>query len=108
MNDLIRPSLYGAWHEVMPVEENTNRDLEVWDIVGPICESGDFLAKQRELRIREGSLLAIMNTGAYGMSLSSNYNSRSRCCEVLVDDEEFRIIRKRETLADQIKLEIFD
>ena len=108
MNDLLRPSLYGAWHQVMPVEETTNRDLEIWDIVGPICESGDFLAKQRELRIEEGSLLAIMNTGAYGMSLSSNYNSRSRCCEVLVDDEEFRIIRKRETLADQIKLEIFD
>jgi|TARA_B100001741_G_scaffold86323_1_gene70339 diaminopimelate decarboxylase len=108
MNDLLRPSLYGAWHQVMPVVENTNGDLEIWDIVGPICESGDFLAKQRELRIEEGSLLAIMNTGAYGMSLSSNYNSRSRCCEVLVDDEEFRIIRKRETLADQIKLEIFD
>ncbi len=108
MNDLIRPSLYDAWHEVMPVEENADEDLEVWDIVGPICESGDFLAKQRELRIKEGSLLAIMNTGAYGMSLSSNYNSRSRCCEVLVDDEEFRVIRKRETLADQIKLEILN
>lgn len=108
MNDLIRPSLYGAWHEVLPAEENTDEDPCIWDIVGPICESGDFIAKQRELRITEGSLLAIMNAGAYGMSLSSNYNSRSRCCEVLVDGEEFRLIRKRETLADQIKLEIFD
>ena len=108
MNDLIRPSLYGAWHEVLPAEENTDEDPCIWDIVGPICESGDFIAKQRELSITEGSLLAIMNAGAYGMSLSSNYNSRSRCCEVLVDGEEFRLIRKRETLADQIKLEIFD
>ena len=108
MNDLIRPALYDAWHQVLPVEIEDNEPTKLWDVVGPICESGDFLAKQRELAIREGSLLAIMTAGAYGMSLSSNYNSRGRPCEILVDGPEFRIIRRRETINDQIKLEIFD
>ena len=108
MNDLIRPALYNAWHEVLPVHEKENEQSNLWDIVGPICESGDFLAKQRELSIKEGSLLAIMTAGAYGMSLSSNYNSRSRPCEVLVDGNEFKIIRMRESINDQIKLEIVD
>ena len=88
--------------------EKKNEQSILWDIVGPICESGDFLAKQRELSIKEGSLLAIMTAGAYGMSLSSNYNSRSRPCEVLVDGNEFKIIRMRESINDQIKLEIVD
>ena len=108
MNDLIRPALYNAWHEVLPVHEKENEQSNLWDIVGPICESGDFLAKQRELSIQEGSLLAIMTAGAYGMSLSSNYNSRSRPSEVLVDGNEFKIIRMRESINDQIKLEIVD
>ena len=108
MNDLIRPALYDAWHQVLPVEIEDSEPTKLWDVVGPICESGDFLAKQRELAIREGSLLAIMTAGAYGMSLSSNYNSRGRPCEILVDGPEFRIIRRRETINDQIKLEIFD
>ena len=108
MNDLIRPALYESWHQVLPVEIEDSEPTKLWDVVGPICESGDFLAKQRELAIREGSLLAIMTAGAYGMSLSSNYNSRGRPCEILVDGHEFRIIRRRETINDQIKLEMFD
>ena len=108
MNDLIRPALYGAWHDVLPVQKEQNEQSNLWNIVGPICESSDFLAKQRALSIKEDSLLAIMATGAYGMSLSSNYNSRGRPCEVLVDGADFKVIRKRETINDQIKLEKVD
>ena len=109
MNDLIRPALYRAWHNVMPIDlETKGVPEEIWDIVGPICESTDFLGKQRKLCVREGSLLAVMTAGAYGMSLASNYNSRGKACEVLVDNESFRVIRKRETIRDQIKLELFE
>lgn len=100
MNDLIRPSLYGAYHEIVPVKQNTNEMLKV-DVVGPICESGDFLAKDTWLpEVQRGDLLAVMTTGAYGFSLSSNYNARLRPAEVLVDGEKFQIIRERGKLEN--------
>ncbi len=100
MNDLVRPSLYDAYHEIIPVNERTGKKAVV-DIVGPICESGDFLAKDRQLAdLEEGDLLAVKSAGAYGFSMSSNYNSRRRAAEVLVKDGEFFVVRKRETLRD--------
>jgi diaminopimelate decarboxylase len=100
MNDLIRPSLYDAYHEIIPVKKTTRGGLKV-DVVGPICESGDFLAKDRWLpSVQRGDLLAIMTAGAYGFSLSSNYNARPRPAEVLVNGEKFKIIRARGTLEN--------
>jgi len=104
MNDLIRPSLYEAYHEIKPVVEPVSRETEVVDVVGPICESGDFLAKDRELPVvKQGDLLAVMSAGAYGFSMSSNYNSRPRVAEVLVKGSEFCVVRERETYNDLIK-----
>ena len=102
MNDLIRPSLYNAYHEIVPVALRAKREpVETVDIVGPVCESGDFFARAREIsRTEEGDLLAILDAGAYGMSLASNYNSRPRAAEVLVDGKRARLIRKRESIAD--------
>ena len=99
MNDLIRPALYDAWHEVRAVNDS-GAAAAVYDVVGPVCESGDFLAKERQLAIDEGSLLAIMSAGAYGMSLSSNYNARPRAAEVVVDGGRFHLIREREQVED--------
>lgn len=100
MNDLVRPSLYNAYHEILPVDENKGKTLVV-DLVGPICESGDFFAKDRELAdLKEGSLVAVKGAGAYGFAMSSNYNSRRRAAEVLVKGSEFYVVRKRETLKD--------
>jgi diaminopimelate decarboxylase len=99
MNDLIRPALYDAWHEVRAVKDS-GAAVAVYDVVGPVCESGDFLAKERPLAIDEGSLLAIMSAGAYGMSLSSNYNTRPRAAEVVVDGGRFHLIREREQVED--------
>ena len=104
MNDLLRPALYQAWHAVESVVE-TEGEIGCWDIVGPVCESGDFLARERELALREGDLLAVRGTGAYGFALSSNYNSRRRAAEVLVDDDGFNIVRRRETVEDMLRLE---
>src|SRR5256885_2791296 len=99
MNDLIRPSLYNAHHEIVPVIRRTTR-LETVDVVGPICESGDFFAHDRRLpKLAEGDLLAIRDVGAYGMSLASNYNSRPRAAEVMVDGRIVKVIRRRETMA---------
>lgn len=107
MNDLLRPSLYGAHHEIVPVLRRSNRRTEKVDIVGPICETGDFFARDRELpEVAEGELLAILDTGAYGMSLSSNYNSRPKAAEVLVDGKSVRLIRRRETFHDLVRQEI--
>ena len=104
MNDLIRPSLYGAYHEIRPVRETTNGKRQVVDVVGPVCESGDFLAKDRELtKMDDGDLLAVMSAGAYGFVMASNYNSRPRVPEVLVKDDTFHVIRAREEYADLIK-----
>ena len=99
MNDLMRPALYEAWHDVMPVRRAEGA-AGVYDVVGPICESGDFLALDRTLAVREGDLLAIMSAGAYGMSMSSNYNTRPRAPEVMVDGSAAHLVRKRERIAD--------
>src|ERR1035438_210273 len=105
MNDLMRPSLYGAHHEIVPVSLDTNSALTVVDVVGPICETGDFFARNRELPgVQEGDLLAILDAGAYGMSLASNYNTRPRAAEVLVDGKKSRLERKRETVADLMEI----
>jgi diaminopimelate decarboxylase len=105
MNDLIRPSLYGAYHEIRPVNEAAvRRPKQMVDIVGPVCESGDFLAKERSLpNIQPDDLLAVMSAGAYGFVMASNYNSRPRVPEVLVKGGEFHVIRERETYDDLIK-----
>jgi diaminopimelate decarboxylase len=104
MNDLIRPSLYDAWMDVQPV---ASRDgpVRVYDVVGPICESGDWLARERELAAEAGDLLAVLGAGAYGMSMASNYNSRGRAAEVMVDGERAYEIRRRETIEDLLALE---
>jgi len=99
MNDLIRPALYDAWHAVREVNYS-GAAATVYDVVGPVCESGDFLARERQLAIDEGSLLAIMAAGAYGMSLSSNYNARPRAAEVMVDGGRIHQIREREQIED--------
>jgi diaminopimelate decarboxylase len=104
MNDLIRPSLYEAYHDIRPVVESASSGETVYDVVGPICESGDFLAKDRQMReVRPGDLLAVMGAGAYGYSMSSNYNSRPRVTEVLVTGGEFDLVRERETYDDLIR-----
>jgi diaminopimelate decarboxylase len=102
MNDLLRPALYGAWHDVKAVKERAKGDAgeSVYDVVGPVCESADFLAKDRLIAAREGDLLAIMSAGAYAMSMSSNYNSRPRAAEVMVHGESARLVRRRETIEE--------
>ena len=101
MNDLMRPALYNAWHGVIPLEQISERDtLRRCDVVGPICESGDWLARERELPAEPGSVLAILDTGAYGFAMSSNYNARPRPPEVLVEGDAFVTIRARESLVD--------
>jgi diaminopimelate decarboxylase len=106
MNDLIRPALYQAHHEIVPVRQSS-RATEVADIVGPVCETGDFFARDRRIPAAQaGELLAVLDAGAYGMSLASNYNSRPRAAEVLVEGKRAKIIRKRETLRDLMKPEL--
>jgi diaminopimelate decarboxylase len=107
MNDLIRPSLYDGYHEIVPVRLRENpAETETVDLVGPICESGDFLARGRELPVaNEGDVLAILDAGAYGMALASNYNSRPRAAEVLIDGKLVRLIRRRETMDDLLRPE---
>lgn len=105
MNDLIRPALYNAYHEIITVDKKENEE-EIVDVVGPICESSDFFAKNRRLpKVKSGDLLAIMSAGAYGFVMSSNYNSRPRIPEVVVDGDKFYIVRRRETIEDLLKLE---
>lgn len=104
MNDMIRPALYQAWHSVEPVAEDTAAPAR-WDVVGPVCESGDFLALDRALAVSPGALLAVRSAGAYGFTLSSNYNSRCRAAEVLVDGADFHVARRRESTADLLRLE---
>jgi len=106
MNDMIRPALYGAYHEIVPVTMDAGKS-EVVDIVGPVCETGDFFARDRELPIvAEGDLLAILDVGAYGMVLSSNYNTRPRPAEVLVAGKSAKVIRRREKVADLLRAEV--
>jgi diaminopimelate decarboxylase len=105
MNDLLRPSLYNAYHQIVPVRRES-RKTEITDVVGPICETGDFFARDRKLPVvSEGDLLAILDVGAYGTAFGSNYNTRGRAAEVLVDRGKPRVIRRRETFEDQVRLE---
>ncbi len=106
MNDLIRPSLYQAEHQIVTVHHSDD-DFETVDVVGPVCESGDFFARDRDLpRTNEGDLVAILDAGAYGMALASNYNTRPRPAEVLVDGKSAKLVRRRETIADLMRSEI--
>ena len=103
MNDLMRPALYSAWQNIIPLKQRADVESSLYDVVGPICETGDFLGKDRELAIQPGDLLAIRTSGAYGFSMSSNYNSRPRAAEVMVDGEQHHLVRARETFADLIR-----
>jgi diaminopimelate decarboxylase len=106
MNDLIRPALYQAYHEIVPVVRDVRSEPAIVDIVGPVCETGDFFARDRSLPlVKEGDLVAILDVGAYGMSLSSNYNTRPRPAEVLVRGKHVRLVRRRETLKDLVRQE---
>jgi diaminopimelate decarboxylase len=104
MNDLLRPALYDAWHPVDPVRPHVGGERQ-WDIVGPVCESGDFLARDRVLALAPGDLLAIGAAGAYSMAMSSNYNTRGRACEVIVDDSDAHLVRRRERADELFSLE---
>lgn len=103
MNDYLRPALYQAWQHIHPVTQADDREEKVWDIVGPVCESGDFIGHDRKLRLKEGDLLAVMSTGAYGFVMSSNYNTRGRAAEVMVGGSRFQVVRQRETFEDMIR-----
>jgi diaminopimelate decarboxylase len=106
MNDLIRPALYGSYHEIVPVVKRGSGTMTA-DVVGPVCESGDFLAQDRRLaRVEEGELLAVLSAGAYGMVMASNYNTRPRPAEVLVNGRQFEVVRRRETLKDLVRGEL--
>lgn len=100
MNDMLRPSLYQAWLDILRVNKNTTASVKSYDIVGPVCETGDFLGKDRELALSSGDLLAVMSSGAYGFTMSSNYNSRPRAAEVMVDGDQCFLVRKRESIED--------
>jgi diaminopimelate decarboxylase len=104
MNDLIRPALYQSHHEILPLRKLDSAETMLADVVGPVCESGDFLARDREMPpVFPGDLLAIATSGAYGFTQSSNYNSRPRVAEVLVEADSWRVIRERETLEDLVR-----
>ena len=105
MNDLLRPALYDAWQEVVPVTPREDVQELEWDIVGPVCETGDTLARQRSMALEQGDLLAIRSSGAYGFVMSSNYNSRPRAAEIMVDGDATHIVRRRETFDDLMALE---
>ncbi|MBI44104.1 MAG: diaminopimelate decarboxylase [Oceanospirillales bacterium] len=105
MNDLIRPALYGAWQAIVPVRPHQDGEDRAWDLVGPVCETGDFLGKDRSLCLAPGDLLAVRSAGAYGFVMSSNYNSRNRPPELMVDGDQVHLVRRRETLEDQLALE---
>lgn len=107
MNDNIRPSLYQAWQRALPLNETANVEPLLWDLVGPVCETGDFLAKDRQLALETGDRIAIMSAGAYGFSMSSNYNSRPRPIEIMVDGDQVHVIRDRETVDDLLRGEKF-
>ncbi|MBA1329735.1 diaminopimelate decarboxylase, partial [Candidatus Endoriftia persephone str. Guaymas] len=100
MNDLLRPALYQAHQQIVPVDRNSQGNRARYDLVGPICETGDFLGKGRELSLSPGDLLAVRSSGAYGFTMSSNYNSRPRAAEVMVDGDQHYLVRRRESLED--------
>jgi diaminopimelate decarboxylase len=104
MNDLIRPALYQSYHEIVPVRQPAGNEREPVDVVGPVCESGDFFAQNRELpEMKEGDFVALMSAGAYGFAMASNYNSRPLPAEVLVSGNRFSLIRRRQTMEDLIR-----
>ena len=100
MNDLIRPALYDGWHDIKHVVETSNVEESIYDVVGPVCETGDFLGKGRKLHLEHGDLLAVCSAGAYGFTMSSNYNSRPRVAEIMVDGDQVHEIRRRETIDE--------
>jgi len=104
MNDLPRPAMYQAYHQIVPVTPRSDTPT-TWEVVGPVCESGDWIGHDRELGVRPGDLLAVLSAGAYCMSMASNYNSRGRAAEILVDGAQTHVIRQRETIQDQLLCE---
>jgi len=102
MNDLIRPALYSAWQDIVPVIQRDDIEAKPWDLVGPVCETGDFLGKDRNLSLAPGDLLAVRSAGAYGFVMASNYNTRNRPPELMVDGDQVHVVRRRETLDDQL------
>jgi len=104
MNDLPRPAMYQAYHAIVPLS-HSNDQPQTYDVVGPVCESGDWIGRDRELAAQAGDLLAVLSAGAYCMSMASNYNTRGRAAEVLVDGARTYLIRERESAADQMRLE---
>ena len=102
MNDLLRPALYDAWQEILPVERGSSSEAEslLFDVVGPVCETADFLGKSRRLALKEGDLIAVASAGAYGFVMSSNYNTRARAAEVMVDGDTMHLVRARERVTD--------
>jgi len=104
MNDLPRPAMYQAYHHIAPVTPRADVTT-AYDVVGPVCESGDWIGRDRDLAVQPGDVLAVLSAGAYCMSMASNYNSRGRAAEILVDGNQAHVIRARESLADQLRLE---
>ena len=107
MNDLPRPAMYQAFHRIVPVAERQG-EVVSYDVVGPVCESGDWIGRDRALTVEAGDLLAVLSAGAYSMAMASNYNTRGRAAEVLVSGGRATLIRKRETIEDQLRSERFD
>lgn len=105
MNDMLRPALYQAWLDIQPVANTKGGKQALWDVVGPVCETGDFLGKSRELALSQGDLLAVFGAGAYGFTMSSNYNSRGRAPELMVDGDQLHVVRARESIADIMRTE---
>jgi diaminopimelate decarboxylase len=106
MNDLARPALYDAWHEIVPVVTRPRLEARCYDVVGPVCETGDFLGKERWLAIEESDLLAVLSAGAYGFAMSSNYNTRTRPAEVMVAAGRAQLVRPRERVAELFASEL--
>ncbi|MBP6898979.1 MAG: diaminopimelate decarboxylase [Burkholderiaceae bacterium] len=106
MNDLVRPAMYEAWMRIEPCEQRHDEPARRWDVVGPVCESGDWLGRERELALREGDVIAVLSAGAYGMTMASNYNTRPRAAELMVEDGRATLIRRREQLADLYRDEL--
>ncbi len=105
MNDLLRPALYQAWMDIKPLEMNSDATEKTWNIVGPVCETGDFLGKDRRLALSAGDRLAVLGAGAYGFVMASNYNTRPRAAEIMIDGDQIHLVRERETVADLFKHE---
>jgi diaminopimelate decarboxylase len=96
MNDLVRPAMYGAWMNIVPCRPRDAAQAQTWDVVGPVCESGDWIGRDRKLAVQPGDILAVLSAGAYGMAMASNYNSRPRAAEVMVDGDRAHVVRDRE------------